>query len=67
MIHPYMQDMEIEKNIQYPGIDDSYYLNGKITGQLNAFEEYAVRELTKEVISGHYPEDIFIYLKDLIV
>lgn len=67
VIHPYMQDMEIEKNIQYPGIDDSYYLNGKITGQLNAFEEYAVRELTKEVISGHYPEDIFIYLKDLIV
>lgn len=51
---------------KYPGIDDSYYLSGDGEGQLNAFEEYAVREMTKGVIKGIYPNTIRSFLKELI-
>ncbi len=49
----------------FPGIDASYYLSGNIEGQLNAFEEYAVRHLTREITNGHFPSDLLHYLKSI--
>ncbi|MBQ9764978.1 MAG: hypothetical protein IJW18_02120 [Lachnospiraceae bacterium] len=50
----------------YPGIDDSYYLSGDSVGQLNAFEEYVVRKMTKDVLALNFPEDIDNYIEILI-
>lgn len=50
-------DIVLEKKRKYPDLDASYYLAGDKEGQLNAFEEYAVRELTKRFfgwLSGKY-------------
>lgn len=49
----------------YPDIDDSYYLEGDDEGQINAFEEHAVRQLTKDILDRRYPDNLEIYLKGL--
>jgi len=51
----------------YPGIDESYYLSGDNAGRLNAFEEYAVRVLTADVMNNKFPDDLISYLKDLVL
>ena len=33
---------------------------------MNAFEEYAVRRLTKDIVEDNYPVDIVSYLEDLL-
>ena len=66
LIHPLVmeqKDMLFAENIVYPGLDDSYYLSGDKAGQLNAFEEYAVRELTNEIITMNFPDDLAACLK----
>lgn len=70
VLHPVV--MELEKEIlanrrRYADIDVSYYLSGDNAGQLNAFEEYAVRRLTGVVMDEHYPDELIPFLYDLIV
>lgn len=50
----------------YPGVDESYYLSGDNAGRLNAFEEYAVRVLTTDVMNNKFPNDLISYLKELV-
>lgn len=50
----------------YPGIDTSYYLNGDEVGKLNAFEEYIVRQLTKDISKMDFPLDLDDYIKESI-
>lgn len=38
----------------YENIDDSYYLAGDENGMLNAFEEFAVRSLTKKISGRNF-------------
>lgn len=59
-------DIVLENRQIYPGIDASYYLSGNNAGQLNAFEEYAVRELTKYVLQERCPESIVAFLRRLV-
>ena len=69
MIHPAVAeiaDIVLANKRTYPDIDESYYLSGDDAGQLNAFEEYAVRKLTNDVLTEDYPDSITSYLKDLI-
>ena len=56
----------VENKRIYPGVDKSYYLSGNDAGQLNAFEEYAVRELVGNVMAGNFPNDLDSYLRHLI-
>lgn len=49
----------------YPDIDESYYLDGSGLGFQNAFEEYAVRQLTEKSMQRDYPQDLAAYLKEL--
>ena len=35
-------------------------------GRLNAFEEYAVRVLTTDVMNNKFPNDLISYLKELV-
>ncbi len=60
VVHPLMEARRgtVEGHGAYPGIDPSYDRAGK----LNAFEEYAVRRLTDEVVAGTFPPDIEAYL-----
>lgn len=58
-------DIVLEKERVYPGIDDSYYLSGDKDGQLNAFEEYAVRELTANILLERFPENITVFLRHI--
>jgi hypothetical protein len=44
----------------------SYYLAGDEDGQLNAFEEYAVRELTENMLLGGFPDDIAVFLRHIV-
>ena len=69
VIHPVVmaeRDRFLTGNAAYPGIDQSYYLSGDTTGRLNAFEEYAVRETTKEIMKMHFPDDLGTYLFRLL-
>lgn len=52
--------------ICYPEINDSYYLTNDDRGWLNAFEEYSVRLLTKEVIAGNAPESLEEFLHKIL-
>lgn len=54
------------KNRKFKDLDDSYYLSGCDEGRLNAFEEYAVRRLTKNIMEDKFPVDIVTYLEDLL-
>lgn len=69
VVHPAILEIAslvLESKQTYPGIDKSYYLSGGEAGQLNAFEEYAVRELTKDAVHDKYPLDIASYLRELL-
>jgi len=69
VIHPAVAevaDMVLANQRNYPGIDDSYYLSGDAAGLLNTFEEYAVREMTKRVLKGDYPDSLVHFLKGLV-
>lgn len=68
VVHPVVveiADMVLATKRAYPGIDESYYLSGSKAGQLNAFEEYAVRALTKDVMNGIYPDELISYLRGI--
>ncbi|MBS5844032.1 MAG: hypothetical protein KIC77_11235 [Clostridiales bacterium] len=68
VVHPVvmmLKEMVLARKDVYPDIDSSYYLSGD-AGQLSAFEEYAVRKLTKDVLTMDYQEIITDYLKSLV-
>ncbi len=68
IVHPeivLLRDKILQSNRRYP-VDDSYYLNDDDSGRLNAFEEYAVRQLTNDILNGKVPDNILNYLKELI-
>lgn len=69
VVHPAVMDIAdtvaTTKRI-YPGVDESYYLSGDNAGRLNAFEEYAVRVLTTDVMNNKFPNDLISYLKELV-
>ena len=50
---------------KYKDIDASYYLTGDENGMLNAFEEFAIRSLTKKFQEGIFPTDLEMYIKAL--
>lgn len=50
----------------FPEVDPSYYLSGDEAGWQNAFEEYAVRALTKLVLQERYPENLSEFLTGLL-
>lgn len=65
VVHPAVmrhKEQILERKRCYHGIDTSYYLSGDDNGQLNAFEEFAVRSLTKKFISGTQPNDLDKYI-----
>lgn len=69
VVHPAVMDIAdivaTTKRI-YPDVDESYYLSGDNAGRLNAFEEYAVRVLTTDVMNNKFPNDLISYLKELV-
>lgn len=70
VVHPVVveiADTVLATKRAYPGIDESYYLSGNEAGQLNAFEEYAVQKLTKDVMAGNYPDSLASYLRGLLL
>lgn len=69
VVHPVAvahKDMVFESRRVYPDIDASYYLSGDNAGQLNAFEEYAVRRLTKDIPTMDFPKSLTDYLRKLL-
>lgn len=69
VVHPAVAeiaDIVLVNKRAYPDIDSSYYLSGDDAGQLNAFEEYGVRELTKDVLLEQHPEKLEDYLGRLL-
>lgn len=65
VVHPIVKDncdWILRCCAEYPGIDASYYLDGGETGRLNAFEEYAVRCLTKRAMIEELPQDLGAFL-----
>ncbi|MBR6767658.1 MAG: hypothetical protein IKM02_06885 [Clostridia bacterium] len=68
VVHPVIKEIKgcILRNKQlYPGLDNTYYLSGDDTGHLNAFEEYAVRKLTNDILTQNYPASLSSYLVEL--
>ncbi len=68
VVHPVVveiADLVMTAKRTYPEIDESYYLSGDKAGRLNAFEEYAVRMLTMDVINGDYPDELISYLRGI--
>lgn len=68
VVHPIVveiADMVAATKRIYPDIDESYYLSGSEAGQLNAFEEYVVRALTKDVMDNNFPDSLISYLRGL--
>lgn len=47
-------------------IDPSYYLANDDAGRLNAFEEYFVRELTAKIASDTPPENLSVFLDQVL-
>lgn len=69
VVHPAVmahKDMVLARERKYPDIDPSYYLSGDNAGRLNAFEEYAVRELTKDILAMNFPESLVDHLRNLL-
>lgn len=56
----------INKKLIFDGIDSSYYFYDSENGIVNAFEEYAVRCLTKAFTEGVQPTDLTTYIEALI-
>lgn len=68
VVHPAVAAVRDEVLVgkrKYADIDESYYLSGDHAGQLNAFEEYAVRTLTKDVMKGCCPNTLVSFLREL--
>lgn len=66
VVHPALEDIAdriLAVDHIYAELDPSYYLSGDDAGKLNAFEEHAVRMLTKDVVAGTYPDDLPYYLQ----
>lgn len=64
VVHPLIQarrEIFLRAGARYPGVDPSYYLAGD-DGQLNACEEYLVRELTAALLRDEFPVDLGDYL-----
>ena len=69
VVHPVVveiADMVSANRRMYPDVDESYYLSGSEVGQLNAFEEYAVQALTKDVMGKNLPDSLISYLRRLL-
>ena len=70
VVHPVVMDIadivSTTKRI-YPNMDESYYLSSDIGGRLNAFEEYAVRMLTMDVMNSKFPKELISYLKGFLL
>lgn len=69
VVHPIVleiADMVLANKRAYPNIDKSYYLSGDNAGQINAFEEYAVRALTKGAMENEFPDKLAAYLRGLL-
>lgn len=66
VVHPVIKShIILTEKRQYPGIDESYYLDRSEQGYQNAFEEYAVRALTDKVMKQKGPSDLSAFLKCL--
>lgn len=66
IVHPLVEEGGLGgKQRAYPEIDESYYLDRSEAGFRNAFEEYAVRSLTRAVLRGDVPMDLAGYLAGL--
>lgn len=66
VVHALLEQAEYPiGKFEYPGIDESYYQGKSDAGYLNAFEEYAVRRLTEDLLLRSYPRDIVGYLREL--
>lgn len=68
-VHPAIErfrDRILEQQPHLPDIDPSYYLSGSETGVLNAWEDYAVRQLTSHILRNESPENIPAFLQDLL-
>lgn len=50
----------------FDSIDSSYYLSDSENGKLNAFEEYFVKALTKELLNETPPNDLDKYILHLL-
>lgn len=69
LLHPALQPYREQiqgSRVNYPGIDRSYRLSGDAEGRCNAFEEYAVRQLTAAVLAGEAPRDLSTFLSALL-
>lgn len=65
VVHPSVCKLKhriIAHKTKYPGIDSSYYLDNADNGCVNAFEEYAVRQLTACLLNGERPESVESFL-----
>lgn len=61
VVHPVIaaqKDAVLKGAPAYPGLDASYYLSGGDEGHLNASEEFVVRSLTENILSGNYPPSL---------
>lgn len=68
VVHPVVlthRDNILSRERQYPGIDESYYLAGDDAGRLNAFEEFAVRSLTKSFVDKAFPSDFDAFVRSI--
>lgn len=69
VLHPHITSFRqqiLQKQRIYPHLDSSYYLNGGAEGQLNAFEEHAVRHLSVAVAQNHAPQSLDEFLQNLL-
>lgn len=69
IVHPYILNLQsriLVSKRNFDGIDSSYYLSDNENGKLNAFEEYSVRALTKEISSQTLPNDLEKYILSLL-
>ncbi len=69
VIHPLIQELKgrvMQTGCVFPDVDRSYYLSGEDVGKLNAFEEYAVRELTKRAMTVDLPISLIKYMERLL-
>lgn len=69
IVHPYILNLQsriLVSKKYFDGIDSSYYLSDNDNGKLNAFEEYSVRALTKEISNRTHPDDLEKYILFLL-
>ena len=69
IVHPYILNLQsgiLASEKYFDGIDSSYYLSDNENGKLNAFEEYSVRALTKEISNRTQPDELEKYILFLL-